>query len=321
MNDKAMALVRQNGAELAVPEWESKLDLIRRTVARGATDDQLALFLHQARRTGLDPLARQIHCVVRTARNGEKQMAIQTAIDGYRLLADRTGKYAGSDDYRFDEGLTEFEHIRAKRGSPTTATVTVWKLVSGQRVPFTATARWDEYYPGEQQGFMWKKMPYLMLGKCTEALALRKAFPAELSGIYTDDEMQQADRSEPAPVRAAPKRTYQEVFGDEDGEPVTHDQDAYEARQPTPDEVFDAEPNDSPADVGDEAADPEIRAAIDGLACEVCGTPLDDWHKPDGSVISAAQMAVSRRRRFGRVTCGGDNKCRNQSGIGLSGRR
>lgn len=173
------------------PVWESKLDLIKQTVAKGTTDQELEMFLYQAKRTGLDPLARQIHCIVRFA-NGKRNLSIQTGIDGYRLIADRTGLYAGSDDYRFDEGLSEFEHIQTGRGDPVTATVTVHKIVQGQRVPFTASCRWSEYYPGEKGGFMWKKMPYLMLGKTAEALALRKAFPAELSGIYTDAEMAQA---------------------------------------------------------------------------------------------------------------------------------
>jgi phage recombination protein Bet len=166
---------------------QEKIDLLKRTVAVGCTDDELLLFLHIAERTGLDPFARQIHCVKR----GNKMM-VQTGIDGYRLIADRTGKYAGSDDYRFDDGLDEFQHIQRHRGNPCTATVTVYKLVDGVRCPFTATVRWDEYYPGRHQGYMWDKMPYLMLGKTAEALALRKAFPAELSGLYSDEEMAQA---------------------------------------------------------------------------------------------------------------------------------
>lgn len=174
-------------------EWtEDQLTLIKRTIAIGATNDELRLFLHQAKRTGLDPLSRQIFFVKRKDRG-----TIQTAIDGYRLIADRTGKYAGSDDYRFDEGISQYEHLKTERGWPMTATMTVWKMVDGVRSSFAATAEWSAYYPGDAQGWMWKKMPYLMLGKCAEALALRKAFPAELSGIYTNEEMQQAD---PGPI-------------------------------------------------------------------------------------------------------------------------
>lgn len=154
-----------------------QVDLIQRTVAKGASPDEFKLFLYQCARTGLDPLARQIYAVVRGGK-----MTIQTAIDGYRLVADRTGKYAGSDDATFT-------------GEPKkdlAATVTVYKIVEGVRCPFTATARWTEYFPGDSQGAMWKKMPHTMLAKCAEALALRKAFPADLSGIYTKEEMDQA---------------------------------------------------------------------------------------------------------------------------------
>lgn len=158
-----------------------QIDLIKRTVAKGATDDELKLFLYQAEKKRLDPLSRQIYFQKRRTKNGDT-ITILTAIDGYRLIADRTGLYAGNDDPVFDD-----------EDSPRKATVTVYKLVKGVRCGFTATARWDQYYPGDMQGFMWRKMPHLMLGKCAEGLALRKAFPEELSGVLVKEEMDQAD--------------------------------------------------------------------------------------------------------------------------------
>lgn len=170
-------------------QWESKLDLIKRTVANGATNDELDLFLYHARRAGLDPLARQIYFVKRKGRG-----TIQVGIDGLRLIADRTGIYAGNDDAIFETGEGE--------KYPQKATVTVYKMVQGQRCAFSATARWSEYYPGDEQGFQWRKMPHVMLAKCAEALALRKAFPMEMSGLFVHEEMEQADLPAPAPSKA-----------------------------------------------------------------------------------------------------------------------
>jgi phage recombination protein Bet len=158
-----------------------------------ATAGELAVFFYQAARTGLDPIAHQIYLVKRRTSGGQDRMTIQTGIDGYRLVAARTGLMAGSDDPTFDG---EIDDDRCQGGTrPFAATVTVYRIAAdGHRYPYTATARWDEYAPDlrEPAGFMWAKLPYLMLGKCAEALALRKAFPAELSGIYTDAEMDQA---------------------------------------------------------------------------------------------------------------------------------
>lgn len=176
-------MVPVNGAVSRFEGFDTgKVELIKRTVAVGATNDELELFLHQCHKTGLDPLARQIYFIKRQGKG-----TIQTGIDGYRLVADRSGRYAGNDDpiYDGEEG-----------GHPLSAKVVVWKMVDGQRCAFSATARWDEYAGDGNQGFMWKKMPYLMLGKVAEALALRKAFPAELSGLYTHDEMIQAGRAD-----------------------------------------------------------------------------------------------------------------------------
>lgn len=160
-------------------------ELLRRQKCANMSDDQFAVFRHAIERFRLDPFASQIYATVRTSR-GKESVVIQTGIDGYRLIADRTGLYAGNDDPVFDN-----------ENKPTKATVSVYKIVGGQRCPFTATARWDQYFPGEAQGMMWKRMPHLMLGKCSEALALRKAFPAELAGLYTTEEMQQANLDQP----------------------------------------------------------------------------------------------------------------------------
>ena len=158
-----------------------KVELLSKTIANGAPPLEFEMFVGVCNRTGLDPFAKQIYFIQRGGR-----WSWQTGIDGYRLIADRTGKYAGSDDPEFVGDPDGGQH-------PVTATVTVYKMLEGQRCPFTATARWSEYYPGDKGGQMWAKMPYLMLGKCAEALALRKAFPAELSGLYTREEMAQAD--------------------------------------------------------------------------------------------------------------------------------
>ena len=88
-------------ADLIVIE-DSKVALIKRTVAKDATDDELELFLHQARKMGLDPLARQIHFQKFKSKNGKENVSFITTIDGYRLIADRTGKYAGSDEPVFE---------------------------------------------------------------------------------------------------------------------------------------------------------------------------------------------------------------------------
>lgn len=158
----------------------AQIELIKNTVAVGATDNELGLFLQVCKNRKLDPFSRQIHFVKRAGKG-----TIQTGIDGFRTIAERTGHYAGNDDPVFDNET-----------NPKHATVTVWKMVNGVRCPFTATARWSQYCPGAGQDFMWKKMPHVMLGKCAEALALRKAFPEALSGLYSDEEMEQSGKPE-----------------------------------------------------------------------------------------------------------------------------
>ncbi|MEZ2241751.1 phage recombination protein Bet [Microcoleus sp.] len=183
---------------------DSQVRLLKTTILDSeTTNDELALFSLVCSRTGLDPFARQIYGIRRKGK-----LTFQTSIDGYRLIAERTKKYAGSDDAIFDEGLNLYQHFQTDRKQPTVATVTVWKLVDGTRCPFTASASWVQYsqaYNGKLTD-TWAKMPHLMLSKCAESLALRKAFPAELSGIYTSEEFpaeQESFDRQPLPAKTS----------------------------------------------------------------------------------------------------------------------
>lgn len=178
------ALVPVNGSDVTPDQQE----LIRRTVAANATDDELKLFLYDCRRRGTHPLDRLVHFTKR----GGKYTPI-TGIDFMRTQAHGSGACAGIEDAQFNT---------ADPGSPDfAATVSVKRIVQGIVCDFTATARWSEYFPGDASGYMWKKMPHTMLGKCAEALALRKGFPQELAGLYAKEEMDQATSTEVEPLR------------------------------------------------------------------------------------------------------------------------
>lgn len=212
MPETAIAINTPQSTQMQVSrEWENQLELVKRTVAPGLNDEEFALFCHVARVRHLDPLQRQIHAVKRSTWDSEKngyveKMTIQTGIDGYRSIANRTSNYMPSEKLPLveDSGKPDLRvTIWVKKFSPNDLT---WH-------EFGATAYYREFVQTRrvkatnkiEPNAMWEKMPINQLTKCAEALALRRGWPEELGQIYVDEEL---PTQEPAflPPEAPPKQ-------------------------------------------------------------------------------------------------------------------
>lgn len=178
------------------------INLLKRTYCNGATEADFKLFTLVCERTRLSPFAKQIYAVFRNdSKTKTKVMTIQTSIDGFRLVAERTQKYSPGR-------ATTFEYDENKK--LVSATAYVKKMTpDGTWHEVSHTAYYDEfcqktknYQTGEMEpSQFWAKMPKVMLSKVAEASCLRRCFPMELSQLYVREEMMQAECEDVTPPK------------------------------------------------------------------------------------------------------------------------
>lgn len=160
---------------------------IKQTVAIGATDAELAMFLEHCRATGLNPFKREVWFVKQngyTRRDGtvvESRVQIMTGVQGYLAVANSHPMYDGM------ESVVE----RDEKGFPVRAVARVHR--KDRKFPAEAEALWSEDSQPTQSSSgkptVWGKMPSVMLAKVAKSRALREAFAQQLNGTYTSEEM------------------------------------------------------------------------------------------------------------------------------------
>lgn len=175
-------------------------------------DEELQLFLYECQRRKLDPFAKQIYLIGRKDKNqgGRKVYRSQVSVDGFRLIARRAAnkdgiEYGYEDTTWYDRAGREFKIWLNDNEQPAGAKVVV--LRNGMRYP--AEARFKAYaakFPSGDLMGQWPDKGDVMIAKCAESLALRKAFPEDLGGLYTIEEMEQADNPVTAQATAEAAR-------------------------------------------------------------------------------------------------------------------
>lgn len=166
--------------------WTNEeVDLIRNTVAKGATQNEFMLFLYRCQKMGLDPLKPGL---IHFVKYGNNPGTIIVGIDGFRSRAARTGKHKG----------TQRGVLRDAKENCVGAWAEVYR--SDWDKPAREEVSLKEYNAGRAQ---WSKMPETMIKKVAECAALRLAFPDELGGVYAPEEMHQAEPDETTAVEPA----------------------------------------------------------------------------------------------------------------------
>jgi phage recombination protein Bet len=174
---------------------QEKIQLVKDQIMKGASDAELELFVANSNRTGLDPFARQCWAIRRwDASLGREVYTFQTSVDGFRVIANRSGSYAGQVGPFWCGPDGEWKDVWLSDIPPMAAKIGV--LRTEFKEPLWAVAKFSSYVARKKDGSLtpfWFKMPEVMIAKVAECLAIRKAFPQDLSGIYAKEEMEAAD--------------------------------------------------------------------------------------------------------------------------------
>jgi phage recombination protein Bet len=184
-----------------------KIDLIKRTCAPDATDDELQMYLHVAKNSGLDPLRKQLHFMKYKGR-----VTMVADVNGLQERAAEEPDFEGiTHAVVYEKDTLEIDQVKGEVVRHTNnpfgqngKILGAWAIVRRKgMLPFLAMCRFEEYFSSYND--LWKSKPAVMIDKCAKSTALRLAYPKKLGGIYDKAEL---DKEIDAPAEVSePKKS------------------------------------------------------------------------------------------------------------------
>lgn len=163
----------------------------------GAKPESIVMAVEYCKARNLDIMKKPCHIVpmsVKDAKTGNSDWrdVIMPSIAEHRITASRSHSYAGIDAPVFGP-MVNISFGGVSHTVPEFCTVTVYRIIRGEKVAFAHTEYFEEACATVKGGglnSMWTKRKRGQLAKCAEAGALRKAFPEEIGDGYTKEEME-----------------------------------------------------------------------------------------------------------------------------------
>ncbi len=200
--------IHGGGAMVAHRDMDAVRHAMKSSLYPNASDESVDMVLAYCTARNLDVMTKPVHIVPmwipekkqgnRVISPGGMRDVVMPGIGTYRIDAHRTGEYAGQDEAEYGPTITRtFTDGSAKIevSFPEWAKVTVYRMMHGIRVAYSAKVYWLETYSTagrntDAPNAMWRKRPFGQLEKCAEALALRKGFPEAVGSMPTAEEME-----------------------------------------------------------------------------------------------------------------------------------
>ena len=169
-----------NPTETGVVDYDAPdmIDILKQTVAQGATPAEFAMFVQFCKATGLNPFKKEIWFIKISGR-----VQMMTSAAGFFCIANNNPVFDG-----FESGLVAPDGSYRTAAYPQDDFIGAWCKVyrKDRGIPTEAVAMRKEY---DKKQSNWITMPRVMIIKCAESLGLRKTFPQQMNGIYTAEEM------------------------------------------------------------------------------------------------------------------------------------
>jgi phage recombination protein bet len=168
-----------------------------------ANDEELAYFIATCKERNLNPFTKEVYFI----KYGTNPAQVVVSKDAFMKRAEQNPNFDG-----FEAGIVvetaegEIKHITGTIHSKNDELLGGWAKVyrKDRSYPIEVDADFKAYNTGKS---MWSKMPALMIRKVALVSAMREAFSENVGGLYTADEMEQAQ-----PIDVTPKETRDEVM-------------------------------------------------------------------------------------------------------------